>query len=200
MGLVGFGFAGRIFHSNAIEAVEGPELAAIVQRTGKEAPRRFPMPRLCLRSRRCWKTASIRLVVVATPNATHLPIARQCLLADRDVVIDKPFALSSEEAAELIQLARAQRRLLSVYQNRRWDGDFLTVRKLWSDRLGRLVMFESHRTDSAVPRLHAWREDGSGRRRAVRFGVAPGGPGAGAVWRSAFGVGECAGGTGGRAD
>ena len=107
--------------------------------------------------------ARIRLVVVATPNATHLPIARQCLLADRDVVIDKPFALSSAEAAELIQLARSRKRLLSVYQNRRWDGDFLTVRKLLDgDRLGRLVMFESHYDRfRQLPRLHAWREDGS---------------------------------------
>jgi scyllo-inositol 2-dehydrogenase (NADP+) len=105
---------------------------------------------------------SIRLVVVATPNATHLPIARQCLLADRDVVIDKPFALNSEEAAELIQLARTRGRLLSVYQNRRWDGDFRTVRKLLDgDRLGRLVMFES-RYDRyrQLPRLQAWRESG----------------------------------------
>ena len=68
--------------------------------------------------------------------ATHLPLARQCLLADRDVVIDKPFALSSSEAAELIQLARSRGRLLSVYQNRRWDGDFLTVRKLLDGDLG----------------------------------------------------------------
>ncbi len=91
------------------------------------------------------------------------PIARQCLLADRDVVIDKPFALSSSEAAELIQLARARGRLLSVYQNRRWDGDFLTVRKLLDgDQLGRLVKFESHYDRfRQVPRLHAWREDGS---------------------------------------
>ncbi len=108
------------------------------------------------------KDTSIRLVVVATPNATHLPIARQCLLADRDVVIDKPFAVTSAEAAELIQLARSRKRLLSVYQNRRWDGDFLTVRKLLdSDRLGRLVKFESHYDRfRQLPRLHAWREDG----------------------------------------
>ena len=77
-------------------------------------------------------------------------------------MIDKPFALSSAEAAELIQLARERGRLLSVYQNRRWDGDFLTVRKLLeSDRLGRLVMFESHYDRfRQLPRLHAWREDG----------------------------------------
>jgi scyllo-inositol 2-dehydrogenase (NADP+) len=163
VGLVGFGFAGRIFHSNVIEAVEGLELAAIVQRTGSEAATAFPHAKIVPSVEALLEDTSIQLVVVATPNASHLPIARQCLLADRDVVVDKPFALSSGEAAELIQLARERRRLLSVYQNRRWDGDFLTVRKLLDDdRLGRLVKFESHYDRYRVaPRLHAWREDGS---------------------------------------
>jgi scyllo-inositol 2-dehydrogenase (NADP+) len=163
VGLVGFGFAGRIFQSNVIEALEGLELAAIVQRKGNEAHRAFPHANILRTVEELLKDSTIRLVVVATPNATHLPIVRQCLLADRDVVVDKPFALSSMEAAELIQLARSRKRLLTVYQNRRWDGDFLTVRKLLdSDRLGRLVMFESHYDRFRVlPRLHAWREDGS---------------------------------------
>ena len=163
VGLVGFGFAGRIFQSTAIEAVEGLELAAIVQRSGSEAAKAFPQVKIVRSVEALLEDTSIRLIVVATPNASHLPIARQCLLADRDVVIDKPFVLSSAEAAELIELARSRHRLLSVYQNRRWDGDFLTVRKLLdSDSLGRLVRFES-RYDRyrQLPRLHAWREDGS---------------------------------------
>jgi predicted dehydrogenase len=163
VGLIGFGFAGRIFHSNVIEAVEGLELAAIVQRSGSEAATAFPHVKIVPSVEALLEDTSIRLVVVATPNATHLPIARQCLLADRDVVIDKPFALNSSEAAELIQLARDRHRLLSVYQNRRWDGDFQTVRKLLdSDQLGRLIKFESHYDRYRLaPRLHAWREDGS---------------------------------------
>jgi scyllo-inositol 2-dehydrogenase (NADP+) len=162
VGLVGFGFAGRIFHANAIEAVEGLELAAIVQRTGDEAALLFPHAKIVRTVEEMLEDTSIKLVVVATPNTSHLPIARQCLLADRDVVIDKPFALNSEEAAELIQLARTRGRLLSVYQNRRWDGDFLTVRKLLdSERLGRVVMYESHYDRyRQLPRLNAWRENG----------------------------------------
>jgi scyllo-inositol 2-dehydrogenase (NADP+) len=167
VGLIGFGFAGRIFHSSAIQAVEGVELAAIVQRSGIKrsdpgAAAAFPHVRVLTSVDALLEDSSIQLVVVATPNASHLPIARQCLLAGRDVVIDKPFALSSTEAAELIQLARDRGKLLSVYQNRRWDGDFLTVRKLLeNDQLGRLVMFESHYDRfRQLPRLHAWREDG----------------------------------------
>jgi scyllo-inositol 2-dehydrogenase (NADP+) len=162
VGLIGFGFAGRIFHSNVIQAVEGLELAAIVQRSGSEAAAAYPQVRVLTSVEELLQDSSIQLVVVATPNATHLPIARQCLLAGRDVVIDKPFALSSAEAAELVQLARERGRLLSVYQNRRWDGDFLTVRKLLeNEQLGRLVMFESHYDRfRQLPRLHAWREDG----------------------------------------
>jgi scyllo-inositol 2-dehydrogenase (NADP+) len=163
VGLIGFGFAGRVFHSNVIAAVEGLELAAIVQRSGFSAASAFPHARIVPSVEALLEDTSVQLVVVATPNTTHLPIARQCLLAGRDVVIDKPFALTSGEAAELIQLARAHQRLLSVYQNRRWDGDFLTVRKLLDgDQLGRLVKFESHYDRyRQAPRLHAWREDGS---------------------------------------
>src|ERR1700678_268577 len=163
VGLIGFGFAGRIFQSNVIEAVEGLELAAIVQRSGSSAATAFPHAKIVPSVEALLEDSSIQLVVVATPNASHLPIARQCRLADRDVVVDKPFALNSGEAAELIQLARSRHRLLSVYQNRRWDGDFQTVRKLLdSDQLGRLVKFESHYDRYRLaPRLHAWREDGS---------------------------------------
>ena len=163
VGLVGFGFAGRVFHASALEAVEGLELAAIVQRSGSSAALAYPHAKVVTSVEEMLADPTIRLVVVATPNASHLPVARQCLLAGRDIVIDKPFALTSVEAAELIALARSHGRLLSVFQNRRWDGDFLTVRKLLdSDRLGRLVMFESHYDRyRQLPRLHAWREDGS---------------------------------------
>jgi scyllo-inositol 2-dehydrogenase (NADP+) len=162
VGLIGFGFGGRVFQAKTIEAVEGLELATIVQRTGDEAALDYPHAKIVRSVEELLADRSIRLVVVSSPNATHLPIARQCLQADRDVVIDKPFALSSKEAAELIELARSRGRLLSVYQNRRWDGDFLTVRKLLEgDRVGRLVRFESNYDRfRLLPRLHAWRENG----------------------------------------
>ena len=163
VGLIGYGFAGRIFHAPAIEAVEGLELAAIVERSTSQAAKAYPHARIVPSVDALLEDKTISLVVVATPNTTHLQIARQCLLAGRDVVVDKPFAVTSTEAAELVQLARERHRLLSVFQSRRWDGDFLTVRKLLdSDTLGRLVQFESHYDRYRLaPRLQAWREDGS---------------------------------------
>jgi predicted dehydrogenase len=102
----------------------------------------------------------IDLVVVATPNPSHHPIARQCLLAGRNVVVDKPFTTTVAEAADLVEVAKRQRRLLSVYQNRRSTGDFETVRKVVAEgALGRIVHYEAH-FDRFRPELKpgAWRE------------------------------------------
>jgi scyllo-inositol 2-dehydrogenase (NADP+) len=105
-------------------------------------------------------TRAIDLVVIATPNPSHHPIAKQCLLAGRHVVVDKPLTTTVAEAEELVQLAKDKRRVLSVYHNRRYVGDFVTLRKLLSDGvLGRIVLFESH-FDRFRPELKpsAWRE------------------------------------------
>jgi predicted dehydrogenase len=160
VGLIGFGFAGRTFHAPVISAVEGLRLAAILQRQGSEAEQAYPAARIVRTLDELLAIDSIRLVVIATPNTTHFNLAKQCLLAGRDVVIDKPFATTYAEASELVELARQKQRLLSVYQNRRWDGDFLTLRGLLEEsKLGRVVLFESH-FDRFRPQLkpNAWRE------------------------------------------
>jgi predicted dehydrogenase len=113
-------------------------------------------------------------VIIATPNETHAPIARQCLKAGRDVVVDKPFATTLKEAAELVELARERGRLITVYQNRRYDGDFQVIRQIVADgTLGRIVRFETN-YDRFRPDLKpgAWRErigPGSG----ILFDLAP---------------------------
>ena len=160
VGLIGFGFAGRTFHAPVISAVEGLRLAAILQRQGSDAEQAYPAARTVRALDDLLAINSIRLVVIATPNTTHFNLAKQCLLAGRDVVIDKPFATTYAEASELVELARQRQRLLSVYQNRRWDGDFLTLRGLLEEsKLGRVVLFESH-FDRFRPQLkpNAWRE------------------------------------------
>ena len=105
--------------------------------------------------------AAIRLCVVATPNDTHRRIAEQCLQAGRHVVVDKPLALTSGDAAALAAVARRNGVLLSAYQNRRWDGDFMTVRQLLtSGRIGTPLVFESHFDRFRLePKPGAWREE-----------------------------------------
>src|SRR5438309_10499499 len=151
VGLVGFGFAGQVFHAPVIRAVAGLRLAAIVQRRGGSD---------FIHSVEDLLTRDIDLVVIATPNTSHHPIAKQCLLAGRHVVVDKPFTTTVAEAEELVRLAAEQRRVLSVYHNRRYVGDFVTLRELVSEGvLGRVVMFESH-FDRFRPERKpaAWRE------------------------------------------
>jgi len=160
VGLVGFGFAGRTFHAPVITAVEGLRLSGVVQRTGADAADLFPGVQVVGSLDDLLTIRSIRLVVIATPNTSHIELARQCLLAGRDVVIDKPFTTTYAEAAELVRMAKDRGRLLSVYQNRRWDGDFKTVHDLiGTGALGKVVRFES-RFDRFRPQLRtgAWRE------------------------------------------
>lgn len=158
VGLVGFGFAGKVFHAPVIRAVEGLRLTTIVQRSGVGDPR-YPDVEF-VRSVDEMLARPIDLVVVGTPNTSHHPIAKQSLLAGRHVVVDKPFTVTLSEAEELVLLAKQQRRLLSVYQERRYTGDCVTVQKVVSDGLlGRIVTFEHH-FDRFRPELKpgAWRE------------------------------------------
>ena len=160
VGLIGFGLAGRAFHAQVIRATPGLRLAAIMQRHGNEAAEKYPDVRVVRSVEELLTIRDIRLVVIATPNETHAPIARQCLEAGRDVVVDKPFATTLKEAAGLVELARKCERLITVYQNRRYDGDFQAIRQIVSDgTLGRIVRFETN-YDRFRPDLKpgAWRE------------------------------------------
>jgi scyllo-inositol 2-dehydrogenase (NADP+) len=143
-GLIGFGMGSRVFHAPLLSSVDGLELAAVMERTGNKAAERYPGIKVCRSLDEMLADASLGLFVVATPNGTHYAIAKEILGAGRNVVVDKPMTVTSEEAAELTGLARKHHVLLAPFQNRRWDGDFLTVRKLLQERaLGRLVSFES---------------------------------------------------------
>lgn len=142
--LVGFGLAGRAFHAPVIRAVAGLHLAAILQRSGNEAAGKYPDVRIVRNLDELLAMKEIRLVVIATPNDTHYAFARQCLEAGRDVLVDKPFTTTLEEAISLVQLAKQAGRLLTVYQNRRYDGDFQAIRQLVAEgTLGRIVRFET---------------------------------------------------------
>jgi len=147
VGLVGYGLAGSVFHAPLINACERMDLAGVL--TTRDAQN---------------KVASIEeliersdLVVVASPNATHFPLANQALEAGKHVVVDKPFTVSLDEADELIALASERQRVLTVFHNRRWDSDYLTARELLP-RLGEVSFFEAN-WDRFRPEIkRGWRE------------------------------------------
>lgn len=161
VGLIGYGMAGRVFHAPVIESVSPLRLKKVVERHGDAARARYPYTEVVRDVDALLRDEEIKLVVVATPNASHFELARQSLLAHKHVLVEKPLTTTSDEAGELIKLARAQNRLLSVNQNRRWDGDFLTVKRLLEEKLlGRLVEYESHFDRFRNQRREgAWRED-----------------------------------------
>src|SRR5580700_7378992 len=174
VGLIGFGLAGRSFHAPVISAVPGLRLAAILQRTGSEAAAAYPDARIVRNLEELLSVPDIGLIVIASPNETHVPFARQCLAAGRDVVVDKPFATSYKEAASLVEFAQKSGRLLTVYQNRRYDGDFQAILQLVATgTLGRIVRFESN-YDRFRPQLRpgAWRER-TGPGTGIFFDLAP---------------------------
>jgi predicted dehydrogenase len=161
VGLVGFGLAGRVFHAPLISSVDGLELAAVVERSTNKAAERYPAITTYRSVEELLADPSIKLVVVATPNSTHFPIALQALEAAKSVVVDKPVALKSEEIAQLSGLAGGVGLHCIPFHNRRWDNDFLTVHKLLHERtLGRLVHFESTFDRwRPGPSTRAWKEE-----------------------------------------
>ena len=148
VGLVGYGLAGSAFHAPLIATTSGLRLDAIVTHDATrqaEARRAYPGVRIVDSADALWQSAEdLDLVVLATPNRTHAPLSRAALAAGLSVVVDKPFAPTAEEARALIADARERKLMLTVYQNRRWDGDFITVRQLQEQgAFGVIFRFES---------------------------------------------------------
>jgi len=160
VGIIGYGLAGRVFHAPFVSAMPGLKLEAFVERKTDEAHKAYTVTRTYRGVPELLADPAIQLVVVATPNETHFALAKQVLEAGRHVVIDKPFAETSAQAADLIGLAKAKGLVLAPFHNRRWDGDFLTVKKILAGgQLGRLVTFESHFDRfKPIPRDHTWKE------------------------------------------
>lgn len=162
--LIGYGVAGSIFHAPLITATPGMRIAAIMTRSParqQQARHDFPAAEVFATADQLWSQAAhFDLVVIAAPNRLHVPLGIAALNAGLPVVIDKPMAASVADAERLIATSKKTGKLLSVFQNRRWDNDFLTVRQLLkATMLGQITRFES-RFDRyrPEPRAHAWRE------------------------------------------
>lgn len=161
VGLVGYGPAGAFFHAPLIRATPGLTLAAVVTRNSArrdEVAGKYgatPVSDVC----ELWGLCD--LVVVASPNRTHVATAAAALARGLPVVVDKPLARTAEEGRELVRLAEERGVMLTVFQNRRWDGDFRTVRKLVEEgRLGEVRRFESRFERWRPVPKGGWRETG----------------------------------------
>jgi scyllo-inositol 2-dehydrogenase (NADP+) len=175
VGLIGFGLAGQAFHAPVIRGVPGMELACILERNGARAREKYPDVRLARTLEELLTDKTIQLCVIATPNDSHFELARECLLAGRDVLVDKPFAPTLKESEALVRLAAECGRLITVYLERRWDGDFGTVKEIvQSGRLGTVVEYEC-RFDRfrPEPKANAWRERADQPGAGILFDLGP---------------------------
>jgi scyllo-inositol 2-dehydrogenase (NADP+) len=165
--LLGYGHGGSVFHAPLIDATPGMTLAAVVtnapERRARVA-REFPDTALLASADDVWRdAASYDLVVVATPNRTHVPLALTAMHAGLPVVVDKPMAATVADAERLLEASRKTGQMLSVFQNARWSSTFLTVRQILADGLlGPVIRFEARlERYRPEPRAGAWRERGA---------------------------------------
>jgi predicted dehydrogenase len=169
VGLIGYGLGGSAFHAPLVTATPGLRLAAVVTRDAgrrAEVERRYPHARVVDDVAALWSMAeALDLVVVTSPNATHVPYARAALEAGLHVVVDKPFAPSVAEARAVGELAERVGRLAIPFQNRRWDGDFLTVQRLLREgTLGTVHRFESRFERLRATAKPGWTQPGAAER------------------------------------
>lgn len=171
--LIGYGYSGRTFHAPLVAAVDGLELRLVSSRDAARVEADIPGIVVSSDPEAVATSDAVDLVVVASPNDSHAPLARAALAAGKHVVVDKPFTLDLAEARELAALAEERGLLLSVFHNRRWDSDFLSVERAVSDgEIGTVTHFESH-FDRFRPQVRdRWRErDGPG--SGVWFDLGP---------------------------
>lgn len=157
--LIGYGAAGRVFHAPLITGVPGLQLACIVTRQVDAVQRDWPAVPCVATVGAALADPAIDLVVIATPNDSHFELARAALQAGKHVVVDKPCTVSLAETETLLALAQQQGRVLTVFQNRRFDSDFLALQQvLESGQLGRVVQVNSN-FDRYRPEVPVrWRE------------------------------------------
>lgn len=143
--ILSFGMSGRVFHAPFIALNPGFELAGIWERTKSESLEFYPNIKIYRSLDEILNDESIELVIVNTPTNTHYEYSKKVLLAGKHAVVEKAFTTSIAEAIELEELARSVNKKISVYQNRRWDSDFKTVRKIIEEGwLGNIVEAEIH--------------------------------------------------------
>ncbi len=159
--IVGFGLSGKVFHAPFLHVHEGFSIKKIVERHKQESKAIYPYVEIVKDFKDILNDPDNELVVICTPNTVHYQMVKETLIAGKHVVIEKPFTPTTNEADELIELAKSINLKIFVYHNRRWDGDFLTIQKLIkSGALGNIKEYEVH-FDRYKPNLvkNAWRDE-----------------------------------------
>ena len=159
VGLIGYGYASKTFHAPLIVGTPGMTLAAVSSSDASKVHADWPGVTVVSDPKQLFSDPEIDLIVIPTPNDTHFPLARAAMEAGKHVVVDKPFTVTLSQARELEALAKSRGLVLSVFHNRRWDSDFLTLKGLIAEgKLGEVSYFESH-FDRYRPQVrNRWRE------------------------------------------
>lgn len=141
--LLSYGMSGEVFHGPLLEAHRGFYISVVMQRNAQKESRHTYTVVNTLDE--ILNDPAIELVIVNTPNESHFSYTQELLRSGKHVIVEKPFTVTSKEADDLISLAKKHNRVLTVFQNRRWDGDFLTIQKVVENKLvGKMVEFEAH--------------------------------------------------------
>lgn len=144
-GVASYGLSGQVFHAPFLDTNAGFNIKKVWERTKNLSVQRYPHVEIVRNYEELLNDKDIELIIVNTPDTTHYDYCKQALEAGKHVVVEKPFTLNSQEGEELTKLAESKNLVLSVYQNRRWDGDFLTVQKILNEQLlGKVVEYEAH--------------------------------------------------------
>lgn len=163
VGLIGYGFGGRVFHAPFINSIEGLNLHKVYEtKPGniKHLNEKYSNVTVVSNVNEILNDPEIQLVIIATPNKFHYDLAKRALENCKDVVVEKPFTVTSDEADKLIALSKKTNRLLTVHQNRRWDSDFRTVKKIIKGNLlGDIVDLEIHYDLFRPSFTNNWREE-----------------------------------------
>ncbi|MEG6040321.1 oxidoreductase [Enterobacter ludwigii] len=173
VGLIGYGYASKTFHAPLIAGTPGMALAAVSSSDATKVHADWPSVPVVSEPKHLFNDPNIDLIVIPTPNDTHFPLAKAALEAGKHVIVDIPFTVTLSQARELDALAKSFGRVLSVFHNRRWDSDFLTVKALLNEgTLGEILFFESH-FDRFRPQVrNRWREQ-AGPGSGIWYDLAP---------------------------
>jgi len=163
-GIASFGMSGQVFHAPLLSTNKNFRLSAILERTTNKAKDRYPRIKIHKTFKELLADDNLELIIINTPDHLHYEMAKKALESGKHVVVEKPFTQKYSDAVKLAELADKKNVILSVFHNRRWDGDFLTVKKVVNEKLlGQLVEYEAHfdRFRNAI-REGTWKEEAHG--------------------------------------